>query len=322
METVSHNGQMRSWGQNDAKDRPLLLKRAAPILSAAKPFLTGSIAGCFATTAIQPMDMVKVRLQLSASPGVSPSPIAIASHIVRNEGVGAMYAGLSASLTRQVVYTGTRIGFFDKFVDVARERNGHGPLSLATTCACALSAGGLAAVLGNPADLSLIRMQADSTLPAAEQRGYSSVISAFSSIVRHEGVVGLFQGASPTAARAMGMNLGMLAGNMEAKKHLGSAGLEGNVLVFSASAVAGVFAAACSLPFDYVKTLLQRQHPDAQGILPYKGAIDCALQTLREGGPTRFYTGFGTYLARVVPHAMLTLIAADRLKQLWKKLDI
>jgi hypothetical protein len=32
--------------------------------------------------------------------------------------------------------------------------------------------------------------------------------------------------------------------------------------------------------------------------MPYKGPIDCALQTLRNEGPLKFYTGFPTYLVR------------------------
>lgn len=298
------------------------LDNTKPFLAAAKPFLTGSFAGCCATSAIQPMDMVKVRVQVGASAGQATGPITIASEILRNEGALAFYSGISASFTRQLVYTGARLGLFDVFSDMAKERNGNKPLSFLTTAGCALSAGGLAAIIGNPADLSLVRMQADSMLPAAERRGYTSVVSAFGSIVKNEGVLGLFQGAGPTAARAMGMNVGMLAGNAEAKKHLARAGLEGDSLVFGASAIAGVFAAACSLPFDYVKTLLQKQQPDARGILPYKSAVDCVVKTMQEGGPLRFYTGFGTYLARVVPHAMLTLIAANKIKQIWKKLDI
>jgi len=35
--------------------------------------------------------------------------------------------------------------------------------------------GGLGAIFGSPADLSLIRMQADGTLPAAERRNYTGV---------------------------------------------------------------------------------------------------------------------------------------------------
>jgi len=38
-----------------------------------------------------------------------------------------------------------------------------------------LTAGGLGAMVGSPADLSLIRMQSDSTLPAAQRRNYKGV---------------------------------------------------------------------------------------------------------------------------------------------------
>ena len=54
--------------------------------------------------------------------------------------------------------------------------------------------------------------------------GYSSVVAALSSIVKQEGVGALFKGAAPTATRAMALNLGMLGGNSEAKKHLSVAG--------------------------------------------------------------------------------------------------
>jgi len=117
--------------------------------------------------------MIKVRIQLNASiAGASTSPFAIATKMVAAEGVGALYAGLSAGLTRQILYTGARLGLYDKLTEMTKEHNGNAKaLPLHQTAACAVTAGGVAAVLGNPADLSLIRMQADSMLPAAEQRG-------------------------------------------------------------------------------------------------------------------------------------------------------
>jgi solute carrier family 25 oxoglutarate transporter 11 len=38
--------------------------------------------------------------------------------------------------------------------------------------------------------------------------------------------------------------------------------------------------------------------PNPDGSLPYKGPVDCAMQTLRNEGPLKFYTGFGTYIVR------------------------
>ncbi|KAJ0809522.1 putative mitochondrial carrier domain superfamily [Helianthus annuus] len=60
----------------------------------------------------------------------------------------------------------------------------------------------------------------------------------------------------------------------------------------------------CSLPSDYVKTQIQKMQPDAQGKYPYTGSLDCAMKTLKAGGPFKFYTGFPIYCVRIAPHVM------------------
>eukprot|EP00951_Prasinocladus_malaysianus_P005641 scaffold39814_cov44-Prasinocladus_malaysianus.AAC.1 len=40
--------------------------------------------------------------------------------------------------------------------------------------------------------------------------------------------------------------------------------------------------------------------PLPDGTYPYKGSIDCAVKTLAQEGPLRFYTGFPTYCIRRV----------------------
>merc|ERR1712217_221440 len=118
-------------------------------------------------------------------------------------------------------------------------------------------AGGIAAVAGNPADLALIRMQSDSMLPEAERRNYRGVFHALGSIASSEGPLGLFKGAMPTATRAMALNFGMLAFNAQAKELLQGAGAPAGLQVF-----AGFAASAFSLPFDLVKTQIQKMKPD------------------------------------------------------------
>jgi len=136
-------------------------------------------------------------------------------------------------------------------------------------------------------------MQADGLLPAAKRRNYSGVGAALSTIIKEEGVAGLFTGAGPTAVRAMALNMGMLASNDQAKEALQAAGVTGLPQVFGASAIAGFFASFFSLPFDYVKTQLQKMQPLPDGSMPYKGALDCASKTMASGGPLKFYTGCG-----------------------------
>jgi len=293
------------------------------VWKASKPFVTGSLSGCFATCCIQPIDMVKVRIQLGAAEGGSTSPIEVTKKLLREDGVAGMYKGLSAGLTRQVFYTGARLGLYDIFTEKMKVPGEKMPFWKTTVCA--LSAGGLAAVVGNPADLSLIRMQADTMLPPAERRNYRGVGHAFASTIRDEGVGGLFKGAVPTATRAMALNFGMLGFNTLAKDALADMGVEKGsaTQTFGASAVAGFFASFFSLPFDYVKTQVQKMKPDpVTGKLPFNGPIDCAMQQIKKGGITRLWTGFPTYYARIAPHAMITLIAQDKVKQMWTTMGI
>lgn len=285
---------------------------------AVKPFLTGSLSGCIATCCIQPIDMVKVRIQLGAAEGGATNPLTISRNMLANEGVAAFYKGLSAGLTRQVVYTGARLGLYDKFVDMAKVPGEAMPFW--KTAVCSLSAGGIAAVVGNPADLSLIRMQADSMLPAAQRQNYRHVFHALSSIVQNEGAGGLMKGSVPTATRAMALNFGMLGFNTQAKQWLKDAGVTPGsaTQVFGASAIAGFFASAFSLPFDYVKTQIQKMKPDPKtGEMPFKGPLDCAWKQVQAGGPLRLWSGFPTYYVRIAPHAMITLIAQDNIKKFW-----
>jgi len=284
----------------------------------AKPFVTGSMAGMSATCCIQPMDMIKVRIQLGAAEGGSTSPVQIFRTMFAQEGFMSLYVGLGAGLTRQVVYTGARLGLFDIFTEKSKDPAYASVPGFAKKSICALSAGGIAAVAGTPADLALIRMQSDSMLPMEQRRNYTGVFNALGSIASTDGAAGLFKGWLPTATRAMALNFGMLAFNAQAKEMLETAGAPATVQVFGASAIAGFFASAFSLPFDFVKTQIQKMKPDpVTGEMPFKGPVDCALKQVQKGGITRLWSGFPTYYFRIAPHAMITLMAQDRIKSVW-----
>lgn len=289
-----------------------------PFMRGALPFINGGVAGMVATTVIQPIDMIKVRLQLAgegARTGPKPSPISVTREIIASGKVMDLYTGLSAGLLRQAVYTTARLGFFETFMARLKNRaTAKGQqIGFAERAAAGLSAGGLAAMIGNPADLALIRMQSDGLKPLAERKHYRSVIDALTGIAKAEGVGALYAGAAPTVVRAMALNFGQLAFFSEAKDRLKNTGIDPMYQVLAASAVAGFFASFFSLPFDFVKTRLQKQSRRADGTLPYKNMVDCFKKVARDEGLLRFYRGFGTYYVRIAPHAMVTLLVADKL---------
>ena len=71
--------------------------------------------------------------------------------------------------------------------------------------------GFVGSLVGNPADLCLVRFQSDSTLPLNERRNYKNVLDALSRIVREEGLITLWRGSAPTVLRAIAMNLGKIS---------------------------------------------------------------------------------------------------------------
>jgi solute carrier family 25 (mitochondrial oxoglutarate transporter), member 11 len=237
-----------------------------------QPLLAGMIAGVAATLVVQPIDFIKLRQQLSGE-GVKsaarPSAISLTVEIVRTGGIGVLYTGISAALARQVIYGSSRLGLFRLLSDwlKATVTGGH-VLPVSLKIGAALVAGAVAALLGNPCDLALVRMQADSSLPL-EQRRYSGILDALWSVARDEGALSLWRGSTPTVLRAMAVNAGMLATADQAKESLAlmlgdsparekatgtGTGRNALVVLLLSSFVAGITASAVSLPFDAIKT--------------------------------------------------------------------
>ncbi|CAG8978711.1 hypothetical protein HYALB_00004695 [Hymenoscyphus albidus] len=291
----------------------------SPFMRGALPYINGGAAGMVATGIIQPIDMIKVRLQLAgagAKTGPKPSPLSVTKEIIAAGRVMDLYTGLSAGLLRQALYTTARLGFFETFMRsfAVRAKAQGTEVAFKERAASGIMAGAIAAMIGNPADLALIRMQSDGLKSAAQRKNYSSVIHALRDIAKSEGVVALWAGAAPTVVRAMALNFGQLAFFSEAKERLErGTNLSKTSRTMAASAVAGFFASFFSLPFDFVKTRLQKQQRAADGTLPYKGMADCFKKVAKEEGMLRFYRGFSTYYMRIAPHAMITLIVADYL---------
>lgn len=74
-----------------------------------------------------------------------------------------------------------------------------------------MAAGVCGAFVGNPAEVSLIRMTADGRLPVAERRNYSGVVNAMTRMIKEEGLVTLWRGCVPTMGRAMVVNAAQLS---------------------------------------------------------------------------------------------------------------
>ncbi len=286
---------------------PTVLDR--PVTKALLPFIIGGSSGMVATTCIQPIDMVKVRLQLAGEgtkSGPRASPISVAKEIIAQGGVLNLYSGLSAGYLRQIVYGTARLGLFGTFINLFEKRaEAKGAkIGFAERSLAGLGAGSLGAFIGNPAEVVLIRMQSDGLKPKGQRVNYRSAFEALASITRTEGIRALWTGAYPTVIRAMATNFGQLTFFSESKNQLQNhTTLSAQATTLTASTIAGFFAAFFSLPLDMVKTRLQRQTRRPDGSVSYKGMLDCFVKVAQNEGLLRFYRGFGPYFFRMAPHS-------------------
>lgn len=268
------------------------------------PFVIGGSSGIIATTCVQPMDMIKVRLQLTTqavtSSGARPSSLTVIRGMLKEGRVVDFYSGLSAALARQIVYGTGRLGLFVTFEDMLKSRAARNKTeyTFIQRAAASISAGGLAAAIGNPTEVALIRMQSDGMLPRDQRKNFRSVIDALVRISKTEGIGALWGGCSPTVIRAMSTNFGQLAFFSESKHQLKAhTKMSDRARSLTASAIGGFCAAFFSMPFDTVKSRLQSSQSK------YRGMIDCFVSIARNEGLIRFYRGFPAYFSRMAPHS-------------------
>merc|ERR1719184_483121 len=124
--------------------------------------------------------------------------MSVISGVIKNEGISTLYTGLSAGLLRQATYTTTRLGIytwlFEKF-----STDGTPP-GFFMKAALGMTAGGVGAFVGTPAEVALIRMTSDGSLPVEKRRNYSSVFNASARIYKEEGVTTLWRGTTPACS--------------------------------------------------------------------------------------------------------------------------
>ena len=276
-----------------------------------------------ATCVVQPMDLIKNRMQLSGE-GVKVKLHKTSLHaigtVVRNEGYTGLYTGLSAGLLRQATYATARLGVFSTLMDRYSVDHGHPP-GLLTKITFGMIGGCAAAVVGTPAELVLIRMTADGRLPPDQRRNYKNAIDALLRVSREEGVMTLWRGCLPTMGRSMVVNAAQLSSYTQSKQLLlTTAYFEDNILChLTASMISGLVTALASMPVDIAKTRIQNMRT-IDGKPEYRGTLDVLYRVLRHEGVLALWKGLTPYYGRVGPHTVLTFIFLEQAYKIYNEI--
>ncbi|XP_019744658.1 mitochondrial dicarboxylate carrier isoform X1 [Hippocampus comes] len=267
----------------------------------------GGLASCGAACCTHPLDLLKVHLQTQQE--VKKRMFGMAVHVVKNNGVLALYNGLSASLCRQMSYSLTRFAIYETVRDVIGNKS-QGPMPFYQKVLLGAFGGFTGGFVGTPADMVNVRMQNDMKLPAELRRNYKHAIDGLFRVFREEGLRKLFSGATMASSRGALVTVGQLACYDQAKQLvLGTGMLGDNVFThFLSSFIAGGCATFLCQPLDVLKTRLMNSKGE------YTGVRHC-LQETAKLGPLAFYKGLVPAGIRLIPHTVLTFIFLEQLKK-------
>ncbi|WCJ21001.1 Mitochondrial substrate carrier family protein [Euphorbia peplus] len=249
-------------------------KRAAvpPYMKA----VSGSLGGIMEACCLQPIDVIKTRLQLDRV-GAYKGIVHCGKTVSGTEGVRALWKGLTPFATHLTLKYSLRMGSNAVFQGAFKDdETGH--ISNRGRLMAGFGAGVLEALaIVTPFEVVKIRLQQQKGL-SPELLKYKGPVHCARIIIREEGLFGLWSGAAPTVMRN-GTNQAAMFTAKNAfdvvlwKKHEG----DGKALQPWQSMISGFLAGTagpmCTGPFDVVKTRLMAQTREGSGGLKYKVAF-------------------------------------------------
>jgi solute carrier family 25 protein 38 len=239
---------------------------------------SGSLSGMLVSACLQPLDVVRTRMQADAARGVALSSAATARAVAAEGGLAALWRGTQPTVIRLGLGAGLHFFFLDslrpaleaRFAAPGGRADARGRPEL--TALGAALAGGLsraaAALAACPITVAKTRMEyvaspaamAAATASGAALPRYRNTAHALATIARLEGARGLFRGVAPTVAANAPFSAlyYMFYTRLQARLRdaLGVEALPAPAN-FAAGAAAAVAATLLTQPADVVRTRMQ-----------------------------------------------------------------
>jgi len=152
----------------------------------AKAFLAGSFSGTCSTLLLQPLDLIKTKMQKETT---RRSLWGITREVVRNEQLSGLWRGLKPSLARTVPGVGI---YFASLHGIRSKFNNSTPMGSVITGASARCFAGAVMI-----PFTILKVRSEAGVLGSDNRLLGGLVS----IYRKEGLLGLTRGVLPTLAR-------------------------------------------------------------------------------------------------------------------------
>ncbi|KAI9154120.1 hypothetical protein LWI28_021197 [Acer negundo] len=283
--------------------------------------VSGSLGGIVEACCLQPIDVIKTRLQLDRT-GTYRGIVHCGTTVSTTEGVRALWKGLTPFATHLTLKYTLRMGSNAVFQSAFKDSQ-TGKISNHGRLLSGFGAGVLEALtIVTPFEVVKIRLQQQKGL-STELLKYKGPVHCARTIIREEGLRGLWAGAAPTVMRNGTNQAAMFTAKNSFdvflwRKQEG----DGKTLQPWQSMISGFFAGTvgpfCTGPFDVVKTRLMAQNRQG-GELKYKGMIHAIRTIYAEEGLLALWKGLLPRLMRIPPGQAIMWAVADQVTGLYER---
>ncbi|KAF8809852.1 citrate transporter [Phlegmacium glaucopus] len=253
----------------------------------------GATAGAIEAFVTYPTEFVKTRSQFS---GKKEKPISIIKDTLRTKGIAGLYSGCTALVVGNSVKAGVRFVSYDHFKQ--KLADSEGKVSAPRSLLAGLGAGMMEAIFAvTPSETIKTKLIDDAKRPNPQYRG---LIHGTASIIRQEGIFGIYRGLFPVMMRQGANSAVRFTTYATLKQFVQGTARPGqqlpSAITFGIGGIAGLVTVYTTMPLDVIKTRMQSL--EARSL--YRNSFHCAYRIFTEEGILRFWTGTTPRLARLV----------------------
>ncbi|KAJ6808929.1 putative peroxisomal nicotinamide adenine dinucleotide carrier [Iris pallida] len=311
--------------------------------------VAGAGGGIIAQILTYPLQTVNTRQQTDRDPSRSSSKEGTLKQmikVVKHEGWGRLYGGLTPSLVGTAASQGVYYYFYQIFRDRAEAASlnrwkrgvGDGSVGMFQSLVVAAISGCVNVLLTNPIWVIVTRMQTHrkkKALPAPvshsqDEAGQTAIvepppygtINAVQELYDEAGIFGFWKGVIPTLIMVSNPSIQFmiyetLLNKLKKRRDSNMKGAGGITAleIFLLGAIAKLGATLVTYPLLVVKSRLQAKQGVEDKRQQYKGTCDAIIKMIRYEGLTGFYKGMGTKIVQsVFAAAVLFMIKEELVK--------
>ncbi|THG96144.1 hypothetical protein EW026_g5638 [Hermanssonia centrifuga] len=303
---------------------PVAEKKPLPFVA---NFAAGAIAGISEILTFYPLDVVKTRMQLERGKSATGLVDTFRS-IIAQEGFGRLYRGLVPPLLLEAPKRATKFAANDYWGKTYLKLTGQSKMTQELAILTGSSAGATESFVVVPFELVKIKLQDKSST-------FKGPMDVVRTIIKNEGVLGLYVGMESTFWRHLWWNAGyfgcifkvrsMLPKPESSKARLMNDLIAGTVGGFVGTAVNTPFDVSISYSFSlsfthlHLLALIGCEISDSRGnkknvpgqVPKYNWTYPALLTIAREEGPAALYKGFAPKVLRLAPGGGVLLLVVE-----------